>query len=226
MSASTNRKVLIALSVIAVAVLAGCLSRGYPEKRQYVIVVERREAGSDDVEAGPVKAAPGGLGVLRITRVRVGSTFERKGFVYRTDDATYERDFYNEFFAPPGILIREAVGGWLNASSVFSSVTGASDPSPADWLLEARVHELYADVRDRKAARCVMRMSFKMLDAWSPRLVVAFEETYSAEVEAENRSAEGIAAAWNSALAQILTELEDDLRSQSQGALRRPRRKR
>jgi hypothetical protein len=72
----------------------------------------------------------------------------------------------------------------------------------------------------------MMRISFKMLDAWSPTLVVAFEKDYSAEVEAETRSAAGIADAWNVALAQILTEFEDDLRSRSDGALRRPRRKR
>ena len=224
MRAPTPRMALAVLGVLAFVIPIGCISRSPPEKQQFMIVVERPEAGSSAAEADPVSPARTGLGVLRVTRVRVASTFERKGFVYRTDETTYERDFYNEFFAPPGILIREAVGGWLAGSSVFSSVTGASDPSPADWLLEARVHELYADVRDRNATRCMIRVVFKVLDAWAPRLEVAFDRTYSAEVEAENRSAAGIAAAWNVGLRQIFVELEADLRAEMRP--RKPRRQR
>jgi ABC-type uncharacterized transport system auxiliary subunit len=191
------------MALAALALSLGCLgglSKSPPEKRRYVFDIERGEATEAD-----------GKGVLRVERFRVSRLFERKGFVYRTGGDRFENDFYNEFFAPPGVLLREAVGMWLGDSALFSNVIGGTDSTRADWLLEARVNQLYGDLRDARAPQAVMEIHFTLLDARSPTLTAVFTKRYSARVDAADRSPEAILAAWNSSLVQILSQLEADL---------------
>jgi cholesterol transport system auxiliary component len=176
------------------------MSKSPPEKRRFVLEAERGE-----------EAEANGKGVLRVERFRVSRLFERKGFVYRTGGDRFENDFYNEFFAPPGALLREAVGHWLEDSPLFSNVIGGTDSTRADWLLEARVNELYGDLRDAKAPQAVMEIHFTLLDARSPTLTAVFTKRYSARVDAADTSPEAVLAAWNASLIGILTELEADL---------------
>jgi ABC-type uncharacterized transport system auxiliary subunit len=186
------------------AIPLGCLSKSYPEKQRYVFEVE------------PVADVALGVdGVLRVDRVRVSPLFERKGFVYRTGDATFENDFYNEFFAPPAVLLRKATLNRLRGASIFSSVLDATQRAEADWILEGQVKELYGDLRDRTAPAAMLQIEYTLLDARSPGLDVAFRKTYSARDAARSASAAAIMTAWNDGLARILTDLEVDLRRET-----------
>ncbi len=99
----------------------------------------------------------------------------------------------------------------MDASPLFSTVIGATDPSRADWLLEGRINELYGDIREGGAPKSVLAISFTLFDDRSAGLETAFKKTYEVSVPADRTSAAAILAAWNEALRQILTELEGDL---------------
>jgi cholesterol transport system auxiliary component len=200
-----TRSPILALAALLLLLPLGCLSRSAPEKRQHVLEAERP---LPDVESAPSSDAGPRRGVCAIDRIRVSPLFERKGFVYRTGDTTYESDFYNEFFAPPGVQIRQETGRWLGRSDVFEAVTDAHNTGRVDWLLEGRVNEIYVDVRDQP--RSVLEIEFVLIDARSPSLDERFRKVYRREREAERRSGE-FALALNASLGEILTELEGDL---------------
>lgn len=191
---------------LAAFLLLGCLTRGAPEKRHYVLEVERSLPG---VEAAPAADAAPRSGVCRIDRVRVSALFERKGLVYRTGDHTYEYDFYNEFFAPPGVLLRQTTARWLAGSRVFGSVVDSAGAGAVDWLLEGHVHALYADLREEP--RTIIEIEYALLDARSEDLEERFRKTYRRELEAARGRPPEIAESWNASLREILAELEADL---------------
>ena len=201
MRAFSKHRVLCLVAVVTLVIPLGCLSKSYPEKQRHVIAVKRAP--------NPTSS---GQGTLAIGRMRVSSLFERKGFVYPTGDTTFEDDIYNEFFAPPGTLFRNATLDWLSRSSVFASVIDARHRLEADWRLEAQVQKLYGDLRDRKAPQAILEIEFALLEASRTMFELAFRRTYSAAVNASSLSAAAIVAAWSESLEQILTALEEDLR--------------
>jgi uncharacterized lipoprotein YmbA len=201
MRAFAERRVLGIVAILTLAIQLGCLSKSYPEKQRHVIAVQR----AAEVESS-------GHGTLAIGRMRVSSLFERKGFVYQTGDTTFEDDFYNEFFAPPGTLFRKATLEWLSRSSVFASVVDARHRLEADWRLEAQIQKLYGDLRDRKAPQAILEIEFALLEASRTKFELAFRRTYSAAVNASSSSAAAIVVAWTESFEQILTALEEDLR--------------
>jgi len=200
-SGLASRAALLLALIASAAIPLGCLSKSYPEKRRYIFEIQP-----------PVDAVPGPNGVLRMDRVRVSPLFEHKGFVYRTGEATFENDFYNEFFAPPGVLLRKATLNRLLAASIFSDVLDATQMGGVDWMLEGHVKELYADLRDRDAPFAVLQIEYTLLDAHSPTLAIVFRKNYSARVAAASGRVEVIVNGWTEALIQILSELEVDLR--------------
>jgi uncharacterized lipoprotein YmbA len=204
MSAMATRRMVVGAAVTLCVMMAGCLSKKYPVKQRHVMRIQRAGAST-----------PASLGVLRVGRMRVSPLFERKGFVYRTGDTTFEQDFYNEFFVPPGVLLRKATLDWMGASSLFSSVIDAADAATANWLLQGRMEKLYGDFRDGDAPRAVLAIEFTLLDLASPQHDVALRKTYAREVEAAVASPAAVMAAWNQALSQILAELEADLRREA-----------
>jgi ABC-type uncharacterized transport system auxiliary subunit len=189
---------------------AACISKSYPEKQRYTFEVDRSVAGLPAVSAAP---NPEGNGVLRVRRVRVAPMFERKRFVYRTGDNTFVDDFYMEFFAPPGSLLREAVLDWMEPSPVFSSVVRATKAVDADWTLQAEVHQLYVDARDPGAGapRTILQMDFTLYDAASADVDVVFQKKYSAESSVSAKSGQAIMASWGESLSKVLSELESDI---------------
>jgi hypothetical protein len=159
----------------------------------------------------PGTPEPPGEGALRVGRFRVAALYEREAFVYRIEDTRWEADFYNVFIRPPGALLRQVAGDWLDAAGLFQAVLGSTDPAPVDWILEARVHRLYADLRTSPEVR--IDVGFTLLDAKSIRLDMAFRGEYDSTVAAAGAEPEQLLEAWNEAYAVVLTELEADLRS-------------
>jgi cholesterol transport system auxiliary component len=193
-------------ALLGAVALAGCLSRPAPERARFVLDA----AGG---ETPPVAARDGAAasGTVEIERVRVAPAFEREAFVYRTGESAYQSDYYNGFFAPPGPLVREALQRRLEQSGLFERVLGSRRRGAADFLLETRVEDLYADLRDRSRPAAVVAVEFTLLDARSPRLDVAFHERYAATEPIADLTGAAVAAGLNHALARVLAELEADL---------------
>ena len=182
--------------------VGGCIGQEVPRRTRYVLHVTRE---------GP--ATPLEAGNLRMGRVRVDPQFERKGFVYRKGEHVYESDFYHEFHSPPGILVRQMTGEWMNASEIFSAVLGSADSRPTHWGLEARVNKLYVDLRKPEAPKSVIEIEFTVVDSASAKLDSVFRRRYGAVLPVPNRKPESFVAGWSEGLTKILTSLELDLRA-------------
>lgn len=206
-----RRRGIVALAVAA-ALVWGCLSRPYPERQRFVLHVER--PGLPSVDAPPPGAglpAPEEQ-VLRVGRVRVSPLFERRRFVYRTEEGRFEEDFFHEFFVPPGRLVQREVRSWLGAAGLFHAVLDVDDPGRAGWVLEARVTELYGDRRGEP--RAVMSIEFSLLERREGGLELAMRQAYREALELGTSDPAGLRAGWTDALASILGHLEADLRRQ------------
>jgi ABC-type uncharacterized transport system auxiliary subunit len=188
---------------LALAALAvGCspvLEKKPITKERYVWQVPAPEAF-----AGPRN------GVLRVGVVRVSPPFQNRGFVLRSGDR-YASDFYNEFAAPPGTLLRDELVQWLGAASRFAAVVRSSETT-SDWVLETNLDSLFADVTDAaKPPEATFAFTVRLLDARASGTPIRFEKQYSATEAAADRAPRSIAEAWSRALARLLPELAADL---------------
>jgi cholesterol transport system auxiliary component len=193
----------LALACLLGAVASGCfggLERRPPEKQRFML---QPTAGAAAVGSGPSPS------VLRVARVRVSPVFDQKGFVYRTGASTFETDFYNEFFSPPGVLLREALLGWLDGTRLFSAVARSSS-SDADFVLETDVDQLFADQRGPGEPKAYLEIVFRLIDARTRK--IAFEKRYSASESAADDSPAALIDAWNRGLGALLAELAQDVR--------------
>ena len=180
--------------------LAGCLGgQPVPERTRWALTVKRSGF-----------AAPLNAGSVQAGRVRVTAPFERKGFWYRVADDRWREDFYNEFWTPPGTHLRQLALIWLESSEIFTEVAGVADRREVDWWIESRVDALYADLRESPSARIVAE--FHLIDARSVDLDTVLLKSYDALVSARSSDPHELVAAWSAAWAQILTQVEADLR--------------
>ncbi len=187
--------------LLAVLLLAGCFSgftRNPPEKQRFMLQPTQAAQVSD------AKA-----GVLRVARVRVSPVFDTKGFVYQNGPNSFETDYYNEFFSPPGILLREAVLSWLEASQLFVPVSRDS-AAEASWVLETDVDQLFADQRGGGAPEAHLEIVFRLLDARTRKIV--FEKRYSAQERTADDTPGALVETWNRELGSMLAELVQDVR--------------
>jgi uncharacterized lipoprotein YmbA len=189
---------------VAAAALAGCaatlIERKAPEKQRFVL----------DPEPPPVASAPL-EGALRVERVRVAPLFDHKGFVYRTGEDTWASDFYHEFFAPPGDVLREAFLTALEEASLFRSIQRDSLPHP-DWSLAIEVERLYGDRRDGGKPVAVLDLEAKLVDSRGAARTVVWNQRYVQMEPVADGSPQALVDAWSRALGRTLATLAEDLR--------------
>ncbi|MBW2271825.1 MAG: hypothetical protein JRG96_01035 [Deltaproteobacteria bacterium] len=195
------RRSLAMVLLLSLCSAGGCLSRGAVQKQRFEVTLER-----ESTAAGP------GAGILRVSIVRAAPSFERKAFIYRRSDDTYVSDFYNEFFSAPGVMLRENLLRWLEASDIFEYVVAASDSNP-DWILESRLEALYGDSRDANHLSTEARLRFTLLDATQPRRPIVFQQSYEARTEVAERKSDAYLRSVRVVLSEIFGKLEGDLRS-------------
>jgi uncharacterized lipoprotein YmbA len=91
------RHFLLALLTLCAACVG--IEKSYPDKRYFVL----------EVSANPSPANPTANETLEVSNIRVSPRYADKSFVYRTSEAGYESDFYNQFLVAPASLITEEV---------------------------------------------------------------------------------------------------------------------
>jgi ABC-type uncharacterized transport system auxiliary subunit len=187
------------LFVALAAVVTGCFRRQFPERRLFVLNVERTEVARSRSSA-----------VVRVGRVRAEPQYERKGFVYRTGDSTYADDFYNAFYVSPAQMVRSTMHEWLAASGMFTLVADVDSLVGADWLLESRLMDFYLDKRVDGEARAVVRLAVTLVDARKSPPSARLERTYEETANAAS-GGQGYVDAWSVALARVFTRMEADL---------------
>lgn len=183
-------------------VLGGCvnLSKSYPEKHSYIL---------EAVHSGEMRASIPGT-VLKVRKFRVSPTSEGKELVYRTSDARYEGDFYNEWFVPPNAMLTQQIMNWLTSAGLFQYVMDSSGPLPATHMLEGTLTALHGDYR-ATPARAVLAVQFLFLHEASAQGEVLWHREYRNEVDIMEQTPEALVSGWNEALRLILSALDEDL---------------
>jgi cholesterol transport system auxiliary component len=182
---------------------SGCVSleRSYPEKRYFVI----------DIGDGAQPPNTTGDQTLLVSSLRISPRYADKGFVYRTSDAGYEADFYNQFLTPPDTMISEEVRKGLAASPAFKYVVGPASQLQPNFVLEGSVNALYGDFRNLNGPSAVLEIEFFLHNEDSANPGVVLQKRYAKTVALSGRSPEALVKGWSQALGSILTELSSDL---------------
>jgi len=204
----TKRATFLLLAASALCGLSGCLQLEQPhlDRRLFTIDPERR--GRD---GAPGAFADQGLS-LRVRRFEVSRQFADRLFAYRVGENEFQTDSYNAFVADPADLATERTVAWLNASRLFRQVVPSDLTVRATHLLQGMVVELYGDYANEDEARAVVAVRFLLTDERSSPPEIVLDETIRRSAPIEGEGPEALAAAWSSAFAQALAELEERLR--------------
>ncbi|QLA16918.1 ABC-type transport auxiliary lipoprotein family protein [Desulfolutivibrio sulfoxidireducens] len=206
-----SRPAVIAVLLALATLVAGCSAPKIPapEKRFYAINPTRPET---------LPPAPGGP-ILRVRAFEISPAVSGKEMVYRLAEHEFESDYYNVYFVAPGPAVTQAARQWLRACGLFSLVPpegslagGAAD---ADLILEGSVTALYGDFRDRAAPKAVAEVQFFVGKKTGGAPEVVFQRNYRAAVpfSFDGSDSAALAAALNTALADVLSRFEADMRA-------------
>jgi cholesterol transport system auxiliary component len=189
----------LALLAVLPILSAGCLSvsKEAPRKSYFVLQAERPAE----------ETAPPSKPMVTVLPFQVTPPYDDRGFVYRTGELRYESDFYNEFFVEPAEMLARATRDWLDGSAAFRVASADVDYGAAGVQLKGYVRAFYGDYRNPGAPAAVLEIEFLAHDGAETVL----QRSYARAITMNSPSAEGLAAAWNEALAQILRELEGDM---------------
>jgi cholesterol transport system auxiliary component len=149
---------------------------------------------------------------LQVSNIRVSPRYADRSFVYRTSEAGYESDFYNQFLIAPASLITEEVWKGLAGSQVFKYVISASSPLQPSYVLEGAVNALYGDFRNSDSPRAVLEMEFFLTSEIPQKPGILLQKRYAKSIPLSGRSPEALVKGWNQGLEEILTSLVADLK--------------
>lgn len=186
--------------------VTGCtgLSKSYPERNFYMF-----DLPPVSVQNPRVKGA-----VAEISRFNVSPGSDGKEFIYRKTEYDYESDFYNQFFRPPGAMLTEVAGRWLQETGPFEDVFGAVTQADTNYFIEGNVVRLYGDFRS--SPKAVMELQLVLLkystdSNYEDNTRVVFAKNYSSEVPVASTTAKDLMQGWNTALGDILNAFLADL---------------
>ena len=192
-----------------VALCAGCfgIERSYPDKHYFVL-----EAGSNTSSSDSSANE-----TLQVSSIRISPRYADRSFVYRTSEAGYESDFYNQFLVSPASLITEEIRKDLIASQVFKYVISASSPLQPSYVLEGTVNALYGDFRNPNSPRAVLEMEFFLTSEIPGKAGILMQKRYAQSIPLSGRSPEALVKGWNQALEAIVTSIAADLKAATLG---------
>lgn len=179
------------------------LERDAPERHYFVIEVSR----SAD------QTAPTGDQVLMVANLRISPRYADRSFVYRSSDAGYESDYYNQFLASPDVMISEELRKGLAASSQFKFVVGPANALQPNYTLEGSINSLYGDFRNAAQPAAVLEMDFFLYRENPNNQGVVMQKRYVKSVPLNGKSPEALVKGWDQALQEIIASLAADLKA-------------
>ena len=195
--------ILYPLSFILFLLLTGCLSRPALVYQNYALHTSSPEKRADSSAQG----------ILSVRNVQVSPLFERRSFVYRTGPDRYELDPFAEFMVLPSRALAIPVRSYLRGSGVFQDVTEPGSELMPNSVLELHAQELYGDFRTPGQPAAVLTIRMLLFDSETGQQKLLFQKAYSQRVPLKERSATALAAGWNQALTQIMSEAVNDFAS-------------
>lgn len=201
---------MIPALLIVIFLAAGCgLSRQQSYQREFFLLdvasVPPGSRNHDDIPFPEV--------ILLIQPVGMAAAFDRKEFVYRTGQYSYETDYYRAFQVPPAILIGEQSYEWLVSKHLFGQTVRPGSLVRPNFALYGFVNEFYGDYSNPASHAAVISVTYRVLGR-SKKIFsnLRMEKTYTQRIPLADREVGTLVAAWNRALRNILTELTADLR--------------
>jgi cholesterol transport system auxiliary component len=191
------------LALLALCAACVGIERRYPDKRYFVLEVPAQASPSN----------PTANETLQVSNIRVSPRYADRGFVYRTSEAGYESDFYNQFLVAPASLITEEVRKGLIETQNFKHVIGSTSQSQPNYVLEGAVNALYGDFRNVDSPRAVLEMEFFLTSESPTKPGILMQKRYARSIPLTGRSPEALVKGWNQALEEILTALTADLKA-------------
>jgi len=201
-----NRLISSCALILSFVVVTGCtgLSKSYPERNYYMF-----DLPPVTVKYPRVKGA-----TAEISRFNVSPGSDGKEFIYRRSEYDYESDFYNQYFRPPGAMLTEVTGRWLQETGPFEDVFGAVTQAYANYFIEGNVVRIYGDYRS--SPKAVMEIQFVLLQyttdsSYEDNTKVLFAKNYSSEIPIASATATSLMQGWNTALGEILNAFLADV---------------
>ncbi|MEW6143805.1 MAG: hypothetical protein AB1598_02190 [Thermodesulfobacteriota bacterium] len=189
-------------------IISGCtgLSKSYPERSYFMF-----EVPPVAQKPAPVKGA-----IAEVSRFSVSPGSEGKEFIYRTGELSYESDFYNQFFRPPGAMLTEITIRWLGDTGLFQDVLSTVTQAGANYFIEANVVQLYGDYRS--SPKAVMQIQFLLLkyttdDTYDDNTGIVFANSYTSEIPIPSKTPGDLMTGWNTALGEILNAFLADMKN-------------
>jgi hypothetical protein len=200
----------ILLVLLGGAVLtAGCvnLKKSYPDVRVYSL----------DPGAQPHTAYGGPAMTVTLNRFSILPQFSDRYFAYRTGEASYESDFYNQMMAEPVAIIKNQTEKWLKNSPVVKFILPADVVSGVCYVIEGRVLDFYGDYRETSDPKAVLEIEMTVSGQDPAGNTVLLQKIYSESIGIGKTSAPVLVEGWNRALGKILGRFEDDLKKIAAG---------
>ena len=192
-----NSKVMTLCSFMILSMLlSGCRYN----RRNFVLEVSRdrpQQEISKDV-------------ILDVQSFNVDTAFSNRSLVYRKNQSEYETDFYNQFLIRPEDMVTEKTRSWLSESGLFELVLEPGSHIDASHVLEGNIITLYGDFRNKSSPKATMKIRFFLIKLSGKSVV--FAKTYETTSESNERTAKSLVEAFDNCLADILSDLEEDLR--------------
>lgn len=195
----------LALACAAVALTACSIGTPIPQATTYVVDPPISAAASPAVRR-PER--------LRMGNVRVAA-YAGNGLVYRLDEVQYTSDPYHAFIAEPGAMLGNRMAAWLDREGPFKTVTQPGSVTPAQYVLEATVTELYGDFREGRRPAAVMAVQFVLIDEAGASPKVVHERTIASRVDLSQASPDALVRGYGKALAEILSQLVPELSAEN-----------
>jgi cholesterol transport system auxiliary component len=196
---------LVLLVVLAwlVGGVCGC-AQSLPPRRYYLVEAPRPPASAP--------AAPDA--VLRVGPFRMEAAFTGRQLVYRVSEFRYETDYYHQFLVTPEVMLSEQTRDWLVDAGLFRQVVASDGPAAPTYTLTGTVTALYGDFRVPAAPLAVLEIRWTLVGPAPGRHAAPLVWTVRAASPIADRTADAVVAALSDSLAQVLTQLADDLRRQ------------
>jgi cholesterol transport system auxiliary component len=96
---------------------------------------------------------------------------------------------------------------WLNLASPFETVTQPGTRTPASFVLESTVTQLYGGFRPGRTPSAVVKIQFTRVDLRGIRPKVRLERTIGRNVSRTESSPQALVQGYGKALREILGEL-------------------
>ena len=191
------------LALLALCAACVGIEKSYPDKRYFVL----------EASANPSLANPAGNETLEVSNIRISPRYADRSFVYRTSEAGYESDFYNQFLVSPSSLITEEVRKALTGSQIFKYVISPTNQLQPSYVLEGTVNALYGDFRNTNSPRAVLEMEFFLTSEIPGNPGILMQRRYAKSLPLTGRTPEALIKGWNQALEEILSSLVVDLKA-------------